>query len=98
MVHASVSKNKKCKKMISQQTKSAFYCVDIHKNGIIMAMIVGTILNCINQGPNVMEGEPLRWTRLILTYIVPYCVSVYSAVKATALSSPCVAHVDNKNE
>ena len=72
--------------MISEQTKNALYRSDIHKNGIIMAIVVGTILNCINQGPTMMEGQPLSWTRLILTYMVPYCVSVYSAVKATALS------------
>ena len=69
--------------MISEQTKNALYRSDIHKNGIIMAIVVGTILNCINQGPDIMAGEPLGWIRLILTYMVPYCVSVYSAVRAT---------------
>ena len=70
--------------MISEQAKRALHRVDIHKSGLAMAVVVGTVLNCINQGPNIMAGESLSWGRLILTYIVPYCVSVYSAVRATA--------------
>ncbi len=66
--------------MISEETKDALYRFDVHKRAIIIAIIVGTILNCINQGPNVMDGEPIVWAKLLLTYSVPYVVSVYSAV------------------
>ena len=66
--------------MISEETKDALYRADVHRRGVVIAVIVGTILNFINQGPNVMAGEPLVWAKLLLTYLVPYLVSVYSAV------------------
>ena len=53
---------------------------DIQKRAVIIAIIVGTILNCINQAPEVMDGEPLQWTKALLTYLVPYSVSLYSSV------------------
>jgi hypothetical protein len=43
-------------------------------------VVVGTILNLINQGDVLFAGEPLDWTKLILTYLVPYCVATYGAV------------------
>jgi len=71
--------------MISEQTKNALQRVDVHRRAIIIAIIVGTILNCINQGPDIMAGDSPMWIRMGLTYCVPYCVSVYSAVTAARL-------------
>lgn len=53
---------------------------DIQKRALIIAVVVGTILNCINQAPEVMDGAPLQVTKALLTYMVPYSVSLYSAV------------------
>ena len=53
---------------------------DIQKRAIVLAVVVGTVLNCINQGMDVMHGQTIHWTKALLTYIVPYCVSVYSSV------------------
>lgn len=53
---------------------------DIQRRAIIIAVIVGTLLNCINQLPDLMAGEPIEWIKAILTYFVPYSVSLYSAV------------------
>ena len=44
------------------------------------AVVVGTILNLINQGDALFGGRTLDWTKLVLTYIVPYCVATYGAV------------------
>ena len=44
------------------------------------ALVVGTILNLINQGDALFAGRALDWTKLALTYIVPYCVATYGAV------------------
>lgn len=42
------------------------------------SLVVGSILNLINQG-NVLFGDAtLVWGSLLLTYLVPYCVSTYS--------------------
>jgi hypothetical protein len=46
----------------------------------IVAMLVGTVLNLINQGDAVISGNPINWIKIILTFVVPYCVATYGAV------------------
>jgi hypothetical protein len=43
-------------------------------------LIVGTILNLINQGDIFLSGQRPDFTKLLLTYVVPYMVSTYGAV------------------
>lgn len=50
------------------------------KRSFIVAAIVGTILNLLNQGDSLIAGEPLNWWKIVLTYCVPYCVATYGAV------------------
>lgn len=50
-----------------------------------VAAVVGTALVVINQGNRLLAGE---WTteialKIVLTYLVPYCVSTYASVAAT---------------
>jgi hypothetical protein len=45
-----------------------------------VSVVVGTILNLINQGDALFSGRRLDFTKLALTYIVPYFVSTYGAV------------------
>jgi hypothetical protein len=50
------------------------------------ALIVGSILNVINQGDLVYSWGALSWWKLALTYCVPFCVATfgaYSAYRAT---------------
>jgi len=49
---------------------------------LLVALVIGTLLNLINQGDALMHGEPLNWTKLALTYLVPYLVSTHGAVAA----------------
>ncbi|WP_298307232.1 nitrate/nitrite transporter NrtS [uncultured Erythrobacter sp.] len=63
-------------------------CVDapVLKRSLVVSAIVGTILCAINQGDAILAGEmPVIW-KVILTYIVPFCVATYGAYSA------CVAH------
>ena len=46
---------------------------------IKVALVVGSALNLINQGGRLIEGLPLSWFQVMLNYLVPYCVSSYSA-------------------
>ncbi len=46
-----------------------------------VALVVGTILNAINQGGRVWDGLPLSWFHVALNFVVPYCVSSYSAAR-----------------
>jgi hypothetical protein len=45
-----------------------------------VALIVGTILNLINQGDAIFGAMTINWTKIVLTYVVPYAVSTYGAV------------------
>jgi hypothetical protein len=52
----------------------------VPRRSLIVALVVGTVLNLINQG-DVLVGEgDVNIAKLILTYIVPYCVATYGAV------------------
>ena len=52
----------------------------VPRRSLAAALVVGTILNLINQGDALFGGKALDWTKLVLTYIVPYCVATYGAV------------------
>ena len=45
-----------------------------------VAVVVGTILNLINQGDAIFGATSVNWTKIMLTYFVPYVVSTYGAV------------------
>lgn len=50
-----------------------------YRSGCV-ALLVGTILNVINQGDAFFSGGPINWIKVVLTYLVPYVVSTYGAV------------------
>ena len=54
----------------------------IVRRSFILAVIVGTILNLINQGDALLGGAHLVAWKIALTYCVPYCVATYGAVTA----------------
>ena len=46
-----------------------------------VALVVGTILNLINQGDAIFTApSSINWIKIVLTYFVPYAVSTYGAV------------------
>jgi len=47
---------------------------------LLVSLIVGTILNLINQGDVFFGAGQLDLAKLLLTYLVPYCVATYGAV------------------
>ncbi|WP_419906438.1 nitrate/nitrite transporter NrtS [Hoeflea sp.] len=59
---------------------------DIVRRSLAVSLIVGTVLNIINQGDAFLGPEPVSITKCILTYLVPYCVATYGAVSALAAS------------
>jgi hypothetical protein len=52
----------------------------IPKRSLLVAITVGTLVNLINQGDQLLAGEPINLLKLALTYAVPYCVATYGAV------------------
>lgn len=49
--------------------------------GVKVSAVVGTILNLINQMPGWLDSGEIGWPNLLLNYLVPFCVSVYSAAR-----------------
>jgi hypothetical protein len=56
----------------------------VPRRSLYVALIVGTILNLINQGDAIFGAGSVDWLKVILTYFVPYAVCTYGAVSAQA--------------
>jgi hypothetical protein len=54
----------------------------ILKRSLIVALIVGTVLNAINQGPEIVSGQAAVVWKLLLTWCVPFLVASYGAYSA----------------
>ena len=52
----------------------------VPRRALFIALVVGTIVNLINQGDAMVAGHPLDITKLLATYIVSYFVGTYGAV------------------
>jgi len=52
----------------------------IPRRSIYVALVVGTVLNLINQGDAIFSAMAINWSKIVLTYMVPYAVSTYGAV------------------
>lgn len=58
------------------------YCISdgVPRRSMAVATIVGSILNLINQGEALFGAGQVDFTKLLLTFAVPYCVATYGAV------------------
>jgi len=68
----------------------------VPRRSFFIALIVGTILNLINQGDSLFGEGSLNFVKIILTFAVPYCVATYGAVSyrmraARPISKPASA-------
>lgn len=52
------------------------------RRALAVAGVIGTILTVINQGDLLLRGQItlVGLVKILLTYLVPFCVSVYSVV------------------
>jgi hypothetical protein len=53
----------------------------IVRNALKVALLVGAVLNLVNQGGRILDGNPVSWLQVVMNFFVPYCVSTYSAAK-----------------
>lgn len=53
----------------------------IVRGALRVSIVVGTLLNLVNQGEHLYAGGSVSWYHLFLNYLVPYCVASYSAAK-----------------
>lgn len=73
------------------------------KLSLTISLVVGSILNIINQGHLLVTPEKIDIFKLLLTYCVPYGVSTYSAVMSTLkqrknISQICAEHSTNTSD
>jgi hypothetical protein len=54
----------------------------VPSRSFLVALVVGTVLNIINQGDAVLGAGPINWVKLVLTYLVPYAVCTYGSVSS----------------
>ncbi|MEL7547370.1 MAG: nitrate/nitrite transporter NrtS [Pseudomonadota bacterium] len=52
------------------------------RQSLIVTLLVGSLLNLINQGDAVLNNGPVNWTKIALTFAVPFCVASYGAWSA----------------
>jgi hypothetical protein len=57
---------------------------------LLIALVVGTILFCINQLDVVVRGHatPVVWVKAATTYLVPFCVANAGVLVATRRGAP----------
>lgn len=56
----------------------------IARAALQVSLVVGTILNVLNQGPELLHHGAVSWPRIALNYVVPWCVSAFSAARQAA--------------
>jgi hypothetical protein len=44
-----------------------------------IALVVGTVLNTVNNGDRLLRGDAVNWWQFALNFLVPFCVSSYGA-------------------
>lgn len=67
----------------------------VARRALGVMIIVGTVLNAINQGGALFGDDRIDWLKLALTYLVPYCVATYGAVSAQ-MAGAATAQVDRQ--
>jgi hypothetical protein len=69
----------------------------VPRRSLFAALVVGTLLNLINQGDALFGTVPVNWFKIVLTYFVPYAVSTYGAVSVQmrqAASASSIGSID----
>ena len=64
----------------------------VPRRSLLVALIVGAILNMINQGDVLISGADIDLVKVILTFVVPYCVATYGAVSFQVASMTAETH------
>lgn len=52
------------------------------RRALLVALVVGSVLNIINQGEALFSVGHVQWIKAALTYAVPFFVSLHGAAQA----------------
>lgn len=58
------------------------WAAGVPQRALVVALIVGSTVNLINQGDALFSGGRINWGKLVLTYTVPFLVSAHGALSA----------------
>jgi hypothetical protein len=53
----------------------------IARSAAQVSLVVGTVLNAVNQGPELLHHGQVSWPRVAMNFVVPWCVSAFSAAR-----------------
>lgn len=79
--------------------ETKFFAIALSRSVVLRAAkiagVVGLVLAVLNHGDSLVAGtaDGTTWLKIVLTFLVPYCVSTYSSVLAVrerlqALTAP----------
>jgi len=76
---------------------STAFSTTIIKNSLKVSLVVGSLLLLINHGDKMFQAQLNSdfFIQATLNYLIPYCVSTYSAVKTVQMNS--YNHTEQKN-
>jgi hypothetical protein len=57
----------------------------VTRRSLLVAVVVGTVLNAINQGVVVLAGEQPQWLKIAVAYAVPFFVATFGAYCAACV-------------
>lgn len=53
-------------------------------SAVKVSLVVGTVLNVINNGQQFWAHHTVNWWQVAMNFVVPFCVSSYSAARNEA--------------
>ena len=65
----------------SESLSSRIFSKEVVKYSLVIGIIGGTIINLINQGEAIAIGDEISTVKILLTYIVFYCMATYLVLK-----------------
>lgn len=68
--------------MNGRQALRAVLRPPIVTHSLLVALLIGTLLNAINQGDAIVSGRSPDWLKLALTFAVPFFVASFGAWSA----------------
>lgn len=60
---------------------------EVVSGALRVSMLVGTVLNVVNNGERLWSQQPVSLWQVAMNYLVPFCVSSYSAARIEAARS-----------
>lgn len=85
---------------MASQTSAGFFRASfspaILGNALKISLVVGSVLNAINQGAAIISGS-MESGPFMLNYLVPFCVATYSGAQALQKQCKATTSIEEKH-